>query len=347
MGKKVGIPRGLFYYKYYPLWKTFFEELGAELVMSDRTTRRIFDDGVKSCVDEACLPIKVFHGHVINLKDRVDYIFLPRFTSISRNEYICPKFGGIPDMVRHTIKNLPEIIDVEVNLRKSKRNSIKAAFEVGKYFCDKKSIIRHAYKKAVKSYREFRKQVREGLFPPDNIEEWKDTINRKDISLRMKDKRREEGRSLCDTELNIAVLGHVYNLYDSYINMNMMQKLRNMGVNIVTIEMIDEQTINKKSSCLNKKMFWNFGRKAFGSAAYLLDRRDVDGIIYVMSFGCGVDSFICDLIERKIRRNSHLPFMVLTIDEHSGEAGMNTRLEAFIDMIRWRSKNENNLSAHG
>jgi predicted nucleotide-binding protein (sugar kinase/HSP70/actin superfamily) len=55
-----------------------------------------------------------------------------------------------------------------------------------------------------------------------------------------------------------------------------------------------------------------------------------------MSFGCGVDSFVCDLAERKVRRSRDMPFIILTIDEHSGEAGLDTRLEAFVDMIRWR-----------
>ncbi|MCX8130364.1 MAG: hypothetical protein N3I35_09725, partial [Clostridia bacterium] len=74
---------------------------------------------------------------------------------------------------------------------------------------------------------------------------------------------------------------------------------------------------------------------------------DIHGIIYLMTFGCGVDSFISDLVERKVRRARDIPFVVLTIDEHSGEAGMDTRLEAFIDMIRWRIGNEDNVSAHG
>jgi predicted nucleotide-binding protein (sugar kinase/HSP70/actin superfamily) len=53
------------------------------------------------------------------------------------------------------------------------------------------------------------------------------------------------------------------------------------------------------------------------------------------------------MIERRLRRSSDIPFIVLTIDEHSGEAGMDTRLEAFIDMIRWRKKDETDISAHG
>ena len=122
MSKTVGIPRGLFFYDYFPMWKTFLEELGVKVIVSDRTTKNILDEGCKSSVDEACLPVKVFHGHVKSLEGKVDYVLIPRYTSISRNEYICPKIGGLPDMIRHTLKGIPQIIDTEINLRKSKRN---------------------------------------------------------------------------------------------------------------------------------------------------------------------------------------------------------------------------------
>jgi len=330
MAKRVGIPRGLFFYKYYPFWKTFLEELGAEIVVSDYTTKKILDDGVKNCVDEACLPIKLFHGHVINLKDRVDCILIPRFTSISKNEYVCPKFGGLPDMVRYTIKGLPPIIDTEINLRRSKRNSIKAAMELGLNFSSDRRLIKSAFKKALKDQQDYINQVRAGAFPTDIFDRKLKLLKKPDNQM-----------------LNIAVIGHMYNLYDSYINMDMIKKLKANNVNIITVDMIDEGIINEKAATLNKRVFWYFGRKAMGSALHLLERDDIDGIMYVMSFGCGIDSFICDLIERRIRRKGNIPFIVLTIDEHSGEAGLNTRLEAFIDMIRWRNTDESNISTFG
>jgi len=196
MAKKIGIPRGLFYYQYYPFWKTFFEEIGAEIVVSDRTTKRILDDGIKNCVDEACLPVKLFHGHVMNLRGRVDYLFIPRFTSVSKGEYVCPKFGGLPDMIRQSLKDLPPIIDTEVNLRKSKRNAMKAALEAGAHFNCHKAEIKAAFKKALKSYRDFREQVKKGLLPSD-------ILDRKFKVLKKPD----------DKVLNVAVIGHVYNLY--------------------------------------------------------------------------------------------------------------------------------------
>jgi len=328
--KKVGIPRGLFYYKYYPFWKTFFDELGVETVLSDMTNKKILDDGVKACVDEACLPVKVYYGHVINLIGRVDYLLIPRYTSISKNEYVCPKFGGLPDMIRHTIKGLPEIIDVEVNFRKSSRNAFAPALKAGSIFCDDAKKIKSAFKKAKASYREYCERILDGIFPVDILE--------RKLSVLKK--------SSEDT-LNIAVIGHVYNIYDSYINMNMIDKLKSYKSNIITIEMINGEIINEEASRLNKRMFWYFGRKAIGSISYILKRNDIDGIIYLMSFGCGIDSFICDLSERRVRRAGDIPFMVLTIDEHSGQAGMDTRLEAFIDMVRWRKKYDSNVSAYG
>lgn len=331
MTKKVGIPRGLFYFKYYPLWKTFFEELGAEIVVSGNTTKKILDEGIKSCVDEACLPVKLYFGHILNLRNRVDYLFIPRFTSISKGEYICPKFGGLPDMVRHGIKGLPEVIDTEINLRKTKRDVIKSVLEIGSHFSGNSKEIKTAYKHALIEYKNFNGMVRDGIMPCDILDKKLAGLNKAD-----------------EKTLNIVVLGHDYNLYDDYINMNMISKLKDNNIKVITVDMIDDSIINEKSKSLDKKMFWNFGRKAMGSALHILDRDDIDGIIYVMSFGCGVDSFVSDLIERRIKRGSSIPFIVLTIDEHSGEAGMNTRLEAFVDMIEWRrNKNGSNLSSHG
>lgn len=330
MNKKIGIPRALFYYQYYPLWKVFFEELGAEVILSDNTTKKIMDDGVKLTVDQACLPVKLFHGHILNIKDKVDYLFIPRFTSVSKNEYICPKFGGLPDMVRNTIKDIPKIIDTEINLRKSDKKVLEAVLEIGKIFTQDVRRIKNAYKKALENYYEFRNKVKEGTLPCDILEK-KFNVIRKNSKHR----------------LNIALIGHVYNIYDKYSSMNVIGKLKNDDIDIITIDMIDDEIINKNVKHLKKQMFWNYGRKAIGAISHLIERGDIDGIICLMAFGCGIDSFVCDLIERKIRKDSKIPFIVLNIDEHSGEAGMNTRLEAFIDMIRWRNKNEDNVSAYG
>lgn len=319
MSIKIGIPRALLYYEYYPLWKTFFEELDAEIVLSDTTTKDILNKGVESCINDACLPVKLFHGHVINLKDRVDYLFIPRLISVYRKEYVCPKFSGLPEMIRFSITDLPPVIDTKVYLRKSRRQLGKAFLDAGGYLTKDKTRIKAAGKKAISEHYLYMKKIEDGRLPSEILENQK--INQKE-----------------ECKLNIAVMGHVYNLYDRYVNMNLFKKLSSQNIRVLTPEMVDKNVINTHAATLEKKMFWTFGRRQMGTALYLLDSGQTDGIIYIMSFGCGIDSFVADLIEKRVKRESDIPFFLMMIDEQSGETGVNTRLEAFIDMINWRKK---------
>lgn len=350
--KRIGIPRALFFYEYYPLWKAFFEEIGAEIVVSDTTAKSILDDGTRTCIDEACLPVKIFFGHVVNLIGRVDYIFIPRFISISKMEYVCPKFGGLPDMIRNSLENLPVIIDTEVNLRESENGMYKAAADAGSYFTADRGLICRAFEKAVHEYEKYKKTIRTGVFPagiPGSTDYGiADGISRgsganRDGTFPACGKGNNSGGNVPGKRINIAVIGHVYNVYDSYVNMNLIKKLRNENINVITIETMDDENVDEKARGLPKRMFWSFGRKAMGTVLCMLERKDIHGIIYVMSFGCGIDSFVCDLAERHTRRKSRIPFMVLTIDEHTGEAGINTRIEAFIDMITRREAESEKL----
>ncbi|MFN2341318.1 MAG: acyl-CoA dehydratase activase-related protein, partial [Halanaerobium sp.] len=95
--RKIGIPRALLYYYYFPFWLKLFSELDIEPVISDNTSRDLLDQGVKKSLSEICVPIKVMVGHLLNLDQKdVDYIFLPRFRSIRKDIVLCPKFLGLP-----------------------------------------------------------------------------------------------------------------------------------------------------------------------------------------------------------------------------------------------------------
>ena len=82
-----------------------------------------------------------------------------------------------------------------------------------------------------------------------------------------------------------------------------------------------------------------------GSGLYFDQDEHIDGIVYLACFGCGQDSLIGEIIERRMNK----PFIMLTVDEHTGETGLLTRLEAFVDMIerQRRTTVENHFSAHG
>ena len=115
---RVGIPRTLSYFTFYPLWKPFFETLGAEVIVSPESNKELLDDGVRNTVTDACVPIKLFHGHVAALIDKVDILFMPRLVSLDGKSTLCPKFLGLPDMVKYSIAGLPEIIENRLDLKK-------------------------------------------------------------------------------------------------------------------------------------------------------------------------------------------------------------------------------------
>src|SRR3989337_1194860 len=100
---RVGIPRALLYYQYYPMWKTFFEGLDVEVVVSPPTTKTVVASGASRVVAETCLPVKVYCGHAIALADKCDLMFIPSIRSLEKRVYNCSKFLGLPDVVRAVV----------------------------------------------------------------------------------------------------------------------------------------------------------------------------------------------------------------------------------------------------
>ncbi|MBS3969416.1 MAG: hypothetical protein KGZ94_04770 [Clostridia bacterium] len=319
---RIGIPQSLFYYYYYPLWSTYFKETGCHVVVSNNTNKNIATRGVQLTVDEACFPVKIYFGHTENLLSRVDYIFCPRIVSIEPKEYICPKFMGLPDMVKAAFNHKVKWLTPTIALKKNCQQEHKTAFiAMARELKIDSKLAHHAWDKAVKAQLNYEKFLLKELTPNDALEVFSGSKTEKKLSNR--------------DAPSIAVLGHGYNLYDPHLNMNLIKKLRDHGFNILTPEMVDKEIINQQSSKLRKRIFWTLGKKIIGSLYDFSENNRIQGIIYVASFGCGPDSLIGHLAEGYIRKNN-IPFMLLTLDEHTGEAGVNTRLEAFLDMLRRR-----------
>jgi len=325
---KIGIPKALLYYTYYPLWKNFFEMLGYKTVVSNNTSKLILDNGVMNCVDDACLPVKLFHGHVIDLLGRADVIFIPRLISINPGEFICPKFIGLPEMIKSSIKELPEVVVADCNAHRNIRNAYMAYINTGKKLTGSSSLALKAFRLASSRQQAYNRILKLGGTPLDILE-----MNR------VQDIRNDKGV--------IGLIGHPYLLYDQYVSMNIVAKLRDMGYRVVVPENIEDVKIEEICNRLPKKLFWSYGKKLLGSGIAMLENNNVDGIVLLSSFACGIDSFILELLHRYNRRQYGIPYTLITVDEHTGHAGFNTRLEAFIDMIEWRRAHEGNLSSYG
>jgi hypothetical protein len=238
------------------------------------------------------------------------------------------------------------LIDTEVNLRKSKKGGVKAAVQMA-------AIIGASRRDALAAYRKAQARLAlalgdgslkgDGSFKGDGSLRGDGSLSGLEKTSRIRVREpslpqmseqsvpsARSGRTV--PPVWVAVVGHPYTVYDRYISMDLLGKLEKRGIGVKTIEMVCHGDIN---------------RTAYGAAMHLARSGEVDGIICLTSFGCGIDSFVNDLIERKIKRESDIPFITMTIDEHSGEAGFNTRLEAFTDMLHWRRCNEDNIPTPG
>jgi len=304
----VGIPKGLLYSKYHIFAESFFRYLDINVVTSPDTNKEILDNGVKACVDDACLPIKVFHGHVQWLRDKCDYLLMPRFMSLEKRKTLCPMFCGLVDMIKSSIVLLPMLIDFPVYSLERKL-LLEWALKCSAMLAKDKKTIEKAFEYALKEQKTHRA-----------------TFNDDGYTYR------------------IALIGHSYNIHDAFINMNLIKKLHLLDISVVTTESVSGDDIKIYSHKLYKPPFWYFAREYYGAAVSLHNNNLIHGIIYVSAFSCGVDSVVIELIKQEL---GCFPFMVLKIDEHTGEAALDTRIEAYADMLKRRLQNGYHRPAHG
>ncbi len=304
----VGIPRYLGYYSFGPLWERFLSELGVRVVISPESNRRILDDGVREAVTDACIPIKLYHGHVLALKDRVDFVFVPRLVSADGTSTFCPKFLGLPDMIRHSLPNLPPLLAPRLQVGKRVRHLKHFVYGVGRELSARPAQIRRAYYRAAAALTDHRRRlVTEGLkyvglVPP------------------------------AVTRVRLGVVGYPYMLYDNLSNGGLVSRLLGLGALVITPEMIDPADLERERRTLPQNLFWYYSNRALWAASHLLRRPDIDGIIHISAFGCGPDAMVDKLVELECKERGR-PFMSVIMDEHTGDAGLQTRAEAFVDML--------------
>ncbi len=324
---KIGIPRALFSYLYFPFWYTFFSELGLEVIVSSSTSKQSLDFGVKETVNDACLPIKLYHGHVAELKDKADVLFLPRLVNVRGfgKETFCPKFLGLPDMIRNSITGLPEIIDNNIELVHDIFPLDKACHKIARRLGKSGLVVWRAINSGKKSQQVFMKYLAQGILADRVI----------DIMIEGKTLQLLEEKPP-SADISLAVLGYPYLVYDSFINADLFARMQEMGVGLQTVEMVPPQCLKKQGEHMQKNLFWHFSNRTVRATLYYLKEHKIDGIVHVTAFGCGPDAMVNKLMELEAKDFGRTPFMTLSLDEHTGEAGVATRVEAFVDMLRLR-----------
>jgi predicted nucleotide-binding protein (sugar kinase/HSP70/actin superfamily) len=107
---------------------------------------------------------------------------------------------------------------------------------------------------------------------------------------------------------------------------------------VLTYEAVPEDLLKKADPGLFRDIYWESAGDLFRAALHFFNTPIVDGGVYLSAFGCGPDSFVADLLERKAREGAGFPFVHIMVDEHTARTGIVTRLEAFLDMVEMRKR---------
>ncbi len=329
--KIIGFPKALIYYNYIPFLSAFFEHLGFKIVYSDYTTKKTLTEGASLVVTETCLPIKVYVGHVLNLIEKgVKNIFVPSIQSVAPKIYNCSKIRGLPDLIRNVVKGDYKII--EATLDKSENIGLFDFLSqaVKPFGIKNKEKIKEAMKAAFVHYNNYLVMVQHGI-PFDKAlqfaHEGKVVINQANE----------------DKDINVALIAHGYNIYDKRVCMDIFKKLSNLGVRVYSAYNLTEEQMKDGLQYISADLYWANQLEMSGAAGFYLNSPKIDGLITITAFGCGPDSLMIEDIKRKAKAFSK-PLLNLTIDEHTGEAGFVTRIEAFCDML-YRKLRSNKTNA--
>ena len=316
----IGIPRALMvFYQQFPFWRTFFEELGFSVVLSRESDKALVTRSIETITTETCLPVELMHGHVIDLVEKdVDYIFLPFIVNAKPNKFNktfncnCPWIQTHPFMIKAALRGKVDeskLLIPTLHFRFFERALIK---EMTEYFGDKFSISKADIKKAVYKADEVQVGFEKRLF----------------------DYGKEVMNSIPENVRPVILLGRPYNSSDPFLNLALVDKLITQNVMPIPLDMIDLSDYNIFENYRN--MYWPNGQKII-AAAQMIAKTDGLYAVYLSNFRCGPDSFIHHYVTEELKGK---PFLHLEIDEHSADAGMVTRIEAFLDSLKGAEQNE-------
>jgi len=308
---RIGLPRGLYHFQFEPAIRAFFETLGAETVISGPTSPEMLALGCSRVVGEICLPVKIFCGHVHSLAGACDRIFVPSLHCLKDGAFLCPKFIGLPDLVRAAIPEAPPILDPDIDATKGK-GALRAALDAAArpLSRDRKTIDR-AFRTAREAQREFEGRL---------------TSRREDSG--------SPGGGTVGSGPTIALLGHPYLIHDDFFNHNLVGRLGRLGVRIVCPETVPGDDLRKAVAALTGKPYWGNEEDVIGAGEHFLSG-EADGAILACAFGCGPDSMMISPLQRRAGSLGK-PFLSLVLDEHTADGGVMTRLEAFVDTVKRR-----------
>ncbi|MGD9379472.1 MAG: acyl-CoA dehydratase activase [candidate division WOR-3 bacterium] len=306
-GIEIGIPRCLIMYELFPFFYEFLKQLGFKPVLSGPTTRKTIERGAELSVADTCLPVKVTLGQIQALRDQdIKHFFIPSVITMPPQDeifprsYVCPYVQSTPYFARAIFGKEIQVYSPYLHFDRGRSGIEESLIIFGKEFGKPKKEVRRAISKAFLYWADVQKKI-------------------KNLGARVL-------RDL--TGPAFVVCSRPYNGYDLGMNLNLPKKFRDLGILAIPVDFLDIEYKSIQDDFSN--MYWHYGQRILAAAEEI--RKDERlYAVYLSNFACGPDSFLTRFFKEKLGQK---PFLLMEIDEHSGDAGFITRGEAFLDSIK-------------
>jgi predicted CoA-substrate-specific enzyme activase len=310
----IGIPLALVNWQLMPFFASFFKSLGFKVVISNKTDSHTIARGIDHLVNQPCFPVKVAHGHAADLIDKnVDYLFVPSIVAMSaafetnKNNKLCPYVTSLPYQLSAAfaqhMKNTKFISPV-LRLDEDNRSLAKQLASIEPLKDISRCRITNAVKAAGNAQSDFENELRD--YGTKTIE------------------------SLEDGERLFVLVSRPYNGCDPGVNLDIPKKLAAMGIKMIPLDMLDLNAAPVTDPHLHASLYWAYGQKII-RAAEIIKNDDRLFAVYLSNFSCGPDSFLLTFFKELMGQK---PCLQLELDEHSADAGVVTRLEAFVESLK-------------
>lgn len=293
----IGIPKALLTHSLYPLYSTFFAEIGYEVVLSG------IDPEMEYLTNAPfCYPTQIMHGAVLDLiKKGVDWIFVPHVYALPKPEgwldtTFCPITQASPYFIR-TAFNESKMLRPLLNFRYGYAEETALIDMAVKELGISRTLAEQAYKTAVQKQEEVEKKF---------LEIGKQTL-----------KELEEAN-----ETGIVLVGRSYNAFPPETSQLVAKKLSSMGVTVIPFDFLDKTYVHDIPW-----FFANYVRVALD----LINKKENLFLLYITSYSCTIDTFIQNIVRSEMKTK---PYLILELDAHTGDAGTQTRLEAYLEIIK-------------
>lgn len=308
---RIGIPRALLFHDLFPWWRAFFGHLGMDVLLSSETNSEIVRLTAQTAATETCYPVKLTFGHVAELLDRdVDFVFLPSILDREdlgprqvRNHY-CPYIPAAPHMVT-----------AHVGRNGSGARFLKFPFHMQQRVARGRELGLLARQLGV-GRRAVLAAAAKGDAAQASFYDALHALGRRTLD------------GLAPGQTGVVVVGRPYNTCDLGVCQDLPRKLRKLGVLPIPMDFL--AGMDEDLSDRHRDMYWRSGQAILGTARLVAGDPRLQ-VVYLTSFHCGPDSFLLSYFRTEMAGK---PFLELEVDDHTAEAGIVTRCEAFLDSLR-------------